>query len=415
MILKIFNIEIQIHKHPFPQDSFRQILLDLNASIKLIEDFESLIGSILSRLHEILDTDDIYLFWKDPDSKQYKPAASYDGKIPECSFDRDSKFIRWLSINERSLEIGKESIYDSLYTVNERIILKSLNVWSIHPLINENNLRGFILIGELSQRSHSRKDTIRLFEDLLDNITLAIDNALYREEKQKTLVNMLRADRLAALGKLAAGAAHEIRNPLAGIKSSVQYIRKFILPEEKRKYVDLVVDEVNRIDQIVSGLMFFSKQTEPRKKEIDLSTIVTEVLTLIQSAKYGKEIMFELIKNPQKKYRLRADPYLLKQVLVNVILNSIDSLDKKGNIMIRVDEYSGDRGNGYIVSVEDDGQGIAPEDLDNIFIPFFTTKTSGTGLGLPISYGIIQQHGGKIDISSVPNQGTKVMIELPLK
>jgi signal transduction histidine kinase len=235
---------------------------------------------------------------------------------------------------------------------------------------------------------------------------------------------MYRADRLATLGQLAAGAAHEIRNPLTSIRSTIQYLRKNLKESKESTLVSGLIDEVDRINGIIEGLLSFSKPAKPEIKTVNLELLLKQTLILVETTARKQKVDISLDYDSEQS-SLKADPALLKQVFLNVIMNSLEAIGENGNVQVRVDfirkggRFAPQSDSYYFISFQDSGPGIPRANMDHIFDPFFTTKKEGTGLGLSISYRIIHQHNGDIEVESTSenrdreNHGTKVTITLP--
>ncbi len=221
---------------------------------------------------------------------------------------------------------------------------------------------------------------------------------------------MSRADRLATIGELAAGAAHEIRNPLTAVKSSLQYLQSKNPDERARKLLGTALEETARIEGILSDLLSFSRPTELRREAVDLRTLIDECLELVafQARRQKIEIRRAF---PPSLPALEGDRAQLKQLFLNLCLNAFQAMAGGGRLDLRIEVPDG---RSALVAVADTGEGIAEENLDRIFDPFFTTKKTGTGLGLSICYGIVKSHGGEIEVRSRPGQGATVIVKLPL-
>lgn len=222
---------------------------------------------------------------------------------------------------------------------------------------------------------------------------------------------MLRADKLATIGELAAGAAHEIRNPLTAVKSSLQYLQDKNPDETARKLLAAALEETGRIEEILSGMLSFSRPSEIKKERHDLLETLRECLELISfQARKNKVAIVQA--NPAAPIVLAADRSQLKQLFLNILLNAVRAMPAGGEIRVQASVPDGVKA---LVSVADTGEGILEENLDRIFDPFFTTKKGGTGLGLSICYGIVKSHEGEIEVKSRPGQGTTVIVKLPLE
>ena len=227
-----------------------------------------------------------------------------------------------------------------------------------------------------------------------------------------------RQEKLASLGVLAAGVAHEIRNPLTAIKA-----RLFTLKKAVRENLSAVEDasvierEINRLERIVRDVLQFARPAEPQRKVISAVVMLNEIRDLMRSQLEKSDI--ELTVEDSTEITIRGDQNQLKQVLLNLIRNSAESIGEHGKIVLRAgtDRVSlGSRlTNVAILEVEDNGKGISPEVQKRLFDPFYTTKAAGTGLGLSIAARILEQHGGALRYKTEVGRGTTFGIVLPLK
>jgi len=217
-----------------------------------------------------------------------------------------------------------------------------------------------------------------------------------------------RADRLSAVGELASGIAHEIRNPMGIIKTISQTLLKEEDQESMMEGLGIIVKEVDRANKVIQTLLNFARPDVNIVEKVNTGALIDEVLIIINKYAINKKI--EIICDIGREIIIMGDKEKLKQVFINILLNSIQSMENGGTIWISTEV--GDLG--VSISFRDTGTGIEKEDLNKIFNPFFTTKEEGTGLGLSVSNRIIQDHNGYITIDSVVNEGTIVVIYLPL-
>ena len=222
---------------------------------------------------------------------------------------------------------------------------------------------------------------------------------------------LLQQEKLSSVGKLAAGVAHEINNPLTAVLTNSMLLLEE-LPEDHPMYEDLkgIADETLRCREIVRGLLEFARQEVPAKAEADLNKIVTSVVSLVRKQFSFKNITIEEhLADNLPVVRLDRDQF--QQVVVNIVINAMEAIERDGEIRV---ETSHDEPRHTIgLKITDTGHGI-PEDVRlKLFDPFFTTKDTGTGLGLSISYGIIESHGGRISFESQVGRGTAFTITLP--
>jgi PAS domain S-box-containing protein len=223
------------------------------------------------------------------------------------------------------------------------------------------------------------------------------------------------ADKLAALGTLAAGLAHELNNPIGIISSRVELMLleadRQALPADTRDDLVVLRRHAQRVTRIVQGLLSFARQSSQSRGPVDLNQIVDDTLLLVekQAAKEGVTLARRLTPGLPP---IQGDPTALEQVLMNLILNARDAVDRRGEILVETDLITG-RPDQVRLMVRDTGPGIPTEVLPRIFDPFFTTKPGGTGLGLSISYGIVREHGGTVDVHSEPGRGTTFILSFP--
>jgi signal transduction histidine kinase len=220
------------------------------------------------------------------------------------------------------------------------------------------------------------------------------------------------AEKLASIGRLASGVAHQVNNPLNGIKSCLYAIKRNPADTQKSmEYLDLINEGIESIEVVVKKLLGFARQQPTSEQRIVLNDAVRKVISLFELRL--KEKMIDIRTNlPDEIPPVRIDDHLFQEVVMNLLLNSYDAITKDGEIVITTGQTA-DRM--VFMSITDNGDGIAPDDLKKIFDPFFTTKAvgTGTGLGLSVCMGIIESHGGRIEVRSTPNVETTFTILLP--
>jgi two-component system sensor histidine kinase HydH len=233
-----------------------------------------------------------------------------------------------------------------------------------------------------------------------------------RQEEQRRLEAQLHhSERLAALGEMTAGVAHEVRNPLGIISSTAELLQERLgRYEPSNRLAQIIVDEANRLNEKVTEFLDFARPRIPNLRPCDLEAVLNRNLELLQPEidRLGITITREYHLNGRS---LVVDPDLLHQAFLNLLLNSIQAMPQGGHLTVAT--LVGPRNQGGEIRIMDDGEGIDPEALKKIFNPFFTTKEKGSGLGLPIVKSIIEAHQGHMNISSAPGTGTTVTITLP--
>ena len=221
-----------------------------------------------------------------------------------------------------------------------------------------------------------------------------------------------RNERLASLGRLAAGVAHEIRNPLSSIKGFATYFRERYkeIPEDQ-KTAEIMIQEVERLNRVISQLLEFARPMNIQKEPTAIQTLVQHSLRMIQAQAASKNIKIEA-KLASDMGEVSLDRDRINQVLLNLYLNAMEAMKEGGTLTIEV--CRDDHDTGMRLTVSDTGSGIKKEDLGHVFDPYFTTKPSGTGLGLAIVHNIVEAHGGEVSVESVSGRGTTVSIVLPV-
>jgi nitrogen-specific signal transduction histidine kinase len=244
-------------------------------------------------------------------------------------------------------------------------------------------------------------------------------------EIKKLEQQIRRTDRLASLGTLAAGMAHEIKNPLVSMKTFTQLLpERYDDPDFRDTFSNLLGDEVSRIDRIVNQLLRFARPAKPSLTPVNLHGIIDNTLNLVKQQLRQRNI------NLERQFeagvdRIHGDSDMLAQALLNFFLNAIDAIAERGSLIVRTEMINVPT-NQYDLwgqpvtvsrlrlSIQDNGPGIPPENLTHVFDPFFTTKASGTGLGLSVSHGIIHEHDGVIEVDSELGRGTTFHLIFPL-
>ena len=258
-------------------------------------------------------------------------------------------------------------------------------------------------------------EDIELLTTMSNQATVALENARLYEDLSRAKVQMQRADRLASLGTLTAGLAHEIRNPLVAIKTFTQLLpERFDDSEFREHFLSVTAGEVDRIASLVTELLDFARPSQPKLNREDLNQIVEKMMLLVDTESHKKNV--QIIKNFNDFLPpVVLDREQIKQVLLNVLLNAVDATPEDGTIFVETAPIKKNGSLDYVqIVIKDTGRGIPEEDLDKVFTPFFTTKHEGSGLGLAISHQIIQEHHGNIEVESTKNQGTTFRINIPV-
>jgi two-component system NtrC family sensor kinase len=244
------------------------------------------------------------------------------------------------------------------------------------------------------------------------------------EQLKAAQKKLLHSDRLASLGQLAASVAHEINNPVSGVLNLSMLLERIMTngqtppgrEEECKRYLARITAETARIGRIVSDLLAFSRRSKPQRSQSDLNKIVNTTVSLVRHKLKLNDTEVQLELAPDLP-TIFGDGSQLQQVVLNLVLNAAEATGSKGGGMVWVETRSVQDGAAVELIIRDNGEGIPPENLTKIFDPFFTTKPEGkgVGLGLAVSYGIVQAHDGDVEVKSAPGQGTTFTITLPVK
>jgi len=288
------------------------------------------------------------------------------------------------------------------------------------PLMGKGKVIGVVLVDNLYNQTPITEEDVQFLSMFANQAGLAIENAgLYRnleevhQELKETQTFLVHLEKMVALGEMSTTIAHEIKNPLTSIGGFARRLDRN-LPEESQEkhYSQTIIKEVSRLEKILNGLLNYTQEGSLVSKELDLRDVLEESLSMaIEGIRSGG---VQLTKEYAEEIPLiRGDSHQLKQSFFNLINNACQAMKERGTLFLRVHPFS-KNGSPYVrVEVEDTGKGIDPENLHNIFNPFYSTKESSLGLGLPVVHKIIASHRGQIEVDNRPGTGVKFIITLP--
>jgi two-component system NtrC family sensor kinase len=257
------------------------------------------------------------------------------------------------------------------------------------------------MVSELARAQQELRDWGEILERKVEQRTA---------ELKAMQAQMIQSAKLAGVGKLAAGVAHEINNPLTCVLTNSSLILEDLPPDDpRREDLQTIVDETLRCRRIVKGLLDFARQTKPQKQQVDLNKVVEDVLALVRNQASFQNISIRTNLDPTLPSVL-ADADQMRQVVLNIILNAADAMPQGGTLNLCSNSDS--KSKQVILRISDTGPGIPIEIQDKLFEPFFTTKKTGTGLGLAIAYGVMEGHNGQLKVESAPGHGTTITIIL---
>lgn len=259
-----------------------------------------------------------------------------------------------------------------------------------------------ILTGVLAERGRKQRADLERTTQRLTEVY---------QELQDNFERMKRAERLFALGQLSAGLAHEVRNPLASIAGAAGILQRNLRLERKdAECLEIIAKECQRLNNLLAHFLDFARPRTPKYQMTDLQTVIDSVMELAAHAIGRKAIALRKELSPQLA-PVECDPELLKQVLLNLMINAIQAMAEGGEVLVS----AGPRNDRLLIQVRDEGCGIGAADRDRIFDPFFSTKETGTGLGLSVTHQIVEQHGGILTAETNPGKGMTFSVSLPLR
>ncbi|HDO25756.1 MAG TPA: HAMP domain-containing sensor histidine kinase, partial [Nitrospirae bacterium] len=247
--------------------------------------------------------------------------------------------------------------------------------------------------------------------------TLEAEIAKQTEEIQKTHASLLQTEKLASLGRMAAGVAHEINNPLTGVVTFSHLMLQRVPPDSlDAEDLKVIIEQADRCSKIIRNLLTFSRATPSEKGEINVNNVLSRTIYMVKNQEKFHNIKFNTSID-DTQFISDGDPSQFQQICLNMFLNAADAMNGRGEITVATRKIT-ENGKNYVeTEFTDTGSGIKQEDMEKLFEPFFTTKPvdKGTGLGLSVSHGIVKHLGGEIKVSSTVGKGTSFFVRLPLK
>jgi two-component system nitrogen regulation sensor histidine kinase GlnL len=397
---------------------YRETLGKFSKAMVTILDLQSLSKRIIETITQTMGVEKASLFLLNEEKGSYALFESKNIKMtpstPELS--KNDPLPHYLQkIGEIIIreELAKGTNISELNGVTKKMSLLEAEV-SI-PFISRGQLIGMINLGYKFNKDIYSHEDIELLSTLANQTAVAIENARLYEDLKRSKSYIRRADRLASLGTLTAGLAHEIRNPLVAIKTLTQLLPERLDDEEFRdQFLKIAASEVDRISSLVNELLEFARPSDPKLELEDIDTILDGMILLVSTEMKKKQI--NIIKDYAPNLPpLHIDREQIKQVFLNILLNAIEATTENGKITVKTRSFMKPGGELYLqIEFNDTGCGIPGEYIEDIFNPFFTTKSTGSGLGLSISNQIIQDHRGYIDVESQLGKGSSFFINLPV-
>jgi signal transduction histidine kinase len=391
-------------------------LTEFEDTLMLIVDSEQLTNNLLSKLKELARVEKVFVYLVDQSgsSRTFFPVDKISDRASELpALAINSRIAQWFRANRQILFFEKDTEVISYLNPELKPFL-DLSINLAFPLISMDRLIGIVFL-HLSQESLDKIQVSNL-QLLGKQAGLAFENAILFKERLRQNERMFRAEQLATMGQFAAGIAHELRNPLTAIRSTVQYLSsEFADDTDQKKLANDILSEVDRLNNIVGNLLSLAQPAESNPEEIDIPQEIKRCLDFIKAKAKTQNVRLQTdFENDLPK--LIFDQAEFRQLLLNVVMNSLQAMPDGGTISIKAKKLTNARHdyNRILIRIEDEGAGIPSDIREKVFEPFFTTKAGGTGLGLAICNSIVRRYNGEIWVEKAKSCGTEIRIELPV-
>ncbi len=405
------------------QRRYHRTLIAASSGMTRIKDIQHLCRLIVHMVNGTVHLTNTTLFLYDPKERRYRLRdVRYSSLIPrDAVVEPTDPLVTLLQerkdlllIDELRVEMdGGQEDDESQRFAWMYSWMRKMEARLIVPSFSNDRLLAFLVLGEKRSGDPYTTDDIAVFSGLANQAALAIENAMFFEELRANEAYMIQSEKLASLGQLASGMAHEIHNPLTIISGEAQlYLERFKNQDPKvDEVLKSIIEECQRAADITRRILRFAKPAPADLAAVDLKAAIEESLTLA-----GYQVRMERIERsvhlPGDLPKVRSNQNQLQEVLLNLILNACQAMGQQGGkLMLSASRISETQ---IELKAADTGPGIPPGVLPKIFDPFYTTKPSGTGLGLFVSQRIIKSHGGSIGVESVEGRGTCFTIYLPV-
>ena len=387
---------------------YRTKFMEFSRALIELIDLQDVLKTTVGFISETLHIGSVAILLLDGEGEGY--LIRYEENVlGDLKIRPNSNLIRYLRKSGKGTEIENLRIEKGLEGEAEDLL--SLGFSAVIPIMLKEKLMGLMVLGRKMNQKDYTNEEIEMMEAFSTQTSLAISRALiYRDISLKDR-QIMQSEKMASLGELTAGIAHEIRNPLAIISGSAETMKKRGDKETKEEMVNYIMEEADRMNAMITNFLDYAKPKEPKFVRCNIVEVVEKSIRLIspQARTQNVEVVREF---PQKARYIEADPELIQHAFMNIELNALEAMGQGGVLRINVISNQGGR---VLVKFSDTGKGMSPEISQKVFDPFFTTKEGGTGLGLSISHNIVESHGGTITNVSHGGGGTTFSITLPAR
>lgn len=384
---------------------YRAKFMEFSRALIELIDLEDVLKTTGRFISETLHVGSVAILLPDGEGEEY--LIQYVENVGgDLKIHPNSNLIRYMRKAGKGTEIENLRIEKGLEGEAEDLL--GLGFSAVIPIMLKQKLMGLMILGRKMNQKDFTNEEIEMMEAFSTQTSLAISRALiYRDISSKDK-QIMQSEKMASLGELAAGIAHEIRNPLAIISGSAETMKKREDKETKEEMINYIMEEADRINAMITNFLGYAKPKEPKFVKCNIVEVIEKSIRLIspQANAQNVEVVREF---PQRARYIEADPELIQHAFMNIELNALEAMEQGGILRINVLSNQGER---ITVKFSDTGGGVPPEISRKVFDPFFTTKEGGTGLGLSIAHTIVESHGGTISNVSRRGGGTTFSISL---
>jgi two-component system sensor histidine kinase HydH len=387
---------------------FRTRLSEFGRTLTELVDLDEVARTTSHFITQTFHVDSIAFFSLNNEVNEYR--SIFETPLhEEIKYSSPQLFISRMESSGRTEEL--EHLRESGEDIEEIDHLVERGWVIVAPFFLKGRLLGFILLGrKRSQKDYTREE-LDLLEAFSNQVALAISRALIYRDMSSKDKQIMQAEKMAAIGELAAGIAHEIRNPLGIISGSAETVRRHENPKIREEMTRYILEESERINGLITTLLDFARPKEPRLVTCDLKEVLEKTLLLLSPQ--AKTLRVEIKKEfPKEPLLVSIDPDQMRQAFTNLGVNALEAMRHGGVLKVTVLDNDRDK---VLIRFSDTGKGIPKEVRAKVFDPFFTTKEGGTGLGLSIAHRIISQHGGDIGVEGEEGKGSSFTISFPLE
>ena len=387
---------------------FRTKFSEFSRTLTELVDLDEIAKTTVNFITQTLHIDSLTFYFLKSEVDEYRPI--FETPIhDEIKYSSQHPFVKRIESNGRTVDL--EHLRESEGEVEEIDDLIEKGWVVVTPFFLKERMAGFILLGKKRSEKDYTVEELELLEAFSNQTALAISRALIYRDMSLKDKQIMQAEKMAAIGELAAGIAHEIRNPLGIITGSAETVQRHEDQKIRKEMTHYILEESKRINGLISTFLDFARPKEPKLVSCDLREVLEKTLLLLspQAKTLGVVIKKEI---PHKPLQVLIDPDQMRQAFTNLGVNALEAMPHGGILKVTMAENT--RGK-VSVWFSDTGKGIPKEEKAKVFDPFFTTKEGGTGLGLSIAHRILTQHRGDISLEGEEGKGSTFMIALPLE